>query len=93
MQRYAEIAFTSYGRDSAPSGLNYCRHIQGMTLLTAIEFMSMEQLLADLLPETSSQEEAALLQLHARLQAIYASQSELHTSRDRLRALRLQTSK
>jgi hypothetical protein len=62
-----------------------------MTLLTAIEFMSMEQLLADLLPETSPQEEVILLQLHARLQAIYAAQSEMHTSRDRLRTLRLQT--
>jgi len=58
-----------------------------MKLLTPDEFASMERLLADLLPLSDPQEEAALLNMHARLQAIYAAQSELQTSRDRLREL------
>lgn len=62
-----------------------------MTLLTPEEFSRMEQLLADLLPETDPLEEAALLHLHARLRGIYTAQSDLRASRDRLRVLRLQT--
>ena len=62
-----------------------------MTLLTPQEFAQMERLLADLLPFTRSEEEAALLQLHARLQVIYEAQSGLNASRDRLRALGSQT--
>lgn len=53
-----------------------------MTLLTPQEFAQMERLLADLLPHTRSEEEAALLQLHARLQVIYEAQSGLNASRD-----------
>ncbi len=64
-----------------------------MTLLTHDEFVRMEQILADLLPETDGREEAALLQLHARLQAIYAAQSDLQASRDRLKALQSRTGK
>lgn len=62
-----------------------------MTPLTPQEFAQMERLLADLLPNTRSEEEAALLQLHARLQVIYEAQSGLNESRDRLRALGSQT--
>ena len=62
-----------------------------MTLLTPQEFAQMERLLADLLPHTRAEEEAALLQLHARLQVIYEAQSGLNASRDRLRELGSQT--
>jgi len=58
-----------------------------MTPILSAELDQMERLLADLLPETTSQEEAQILQLHARLQTIYEAQSELHASRDRLMAL------
>lgn len=58
-----------------------------MTLLTPQEFAQMERLLAGLLPHTRAEQEAALLQLHARLQVIYESQSGLNASRDRLIAL------
>jgi len=58
-----------------------------MTLLTNQEFAQMERLLADLLPHTRPDEEAALLHLHARLQLIYEAQSGLNASRDRLMAL------
>ena len=62
-----------------------------MTLLTPKEFTQMERLLADLLPHTRPEEEAALLQLHARLQLIFEAQSGLNASRDRLMALGSQT--
>ncbi|MEP3329105.1 hypothetical protein [Sedimentitalea sp.] len=58
-----------------------------MTLLTPKEFTQMERLLADLLPHTRPKEEAALLQLHSRLQIIFEAQSGLNASRDRLMAL------
>lgn len=64
-----------------------------MTLLTLEEFAQMERLLADLLPHTQPEEEAALLQLHARLQLIFEAQSGLNASRDRLMALGSQTSR
>ena len=53
----------------------------------------MEQLLADLLPHCDPSEESALLSLHARLEAIRASQQTLNTARKRLRALRSQTAR
>ena len=62
-----------------------------MSLITPEEFARMERLLAELLPDSNPQEEASLLQMHARLQAIYAAQSGLQASRDRLMALRSQT--
>ncbi|MCE8509214.1 hypothetical protein KBY28_12230 [Ruegeria pomeroyi] len=58
-----------------------------MTLITPAEFTQMEALLADLLPNCSEDEDAQLLQLHARLQAIYVAQAGLKASRDRLVAL------
>ena len=58
-----------------------------MTLLTPNEFDRMERLLANLLAESDAQEEVALLQLHARLQTMFAAQSGLQASRDRLKAL------
>jgi len=61
-----------------------------MTFLTSDEFARMERLLADLLPHCDAAEEAALLHVHQRLEAIYASQSELNTSRNRLKALQSQ---
>ncbi len=61
-----------------------------MSLLTPDEFTRMERLLADLLPVCDDDEEAAILALHTRLQSIYATQSGLHASRDRLMALRSQ---
>ena len=62
-----------------------------MDLMTPNEFARMERLLAELLPDSNPQEEAALLQMHARLQAIYGAQSGLQASRDRLMALRSRT--
>lgn len=62
-----------------------------MTPLTPQEFAQMERLLADLLPHTQPEEEAALQQLHARLQMIFEKQSGLNASRDRLMALGSQT--
>jgi len=62
-----------------------------MKLLTSDEYAKMEQLLADLLPSCDDRETADLLKLHARLQSIYAAQSSLHTSHDRLMALGSQT--
>jgi len=59
-----------------------------MDLMTPDEFDRMERMLADLLPDSNPQEEKALLQMHARLQAIYDAQSGLQASRDRLMALR-----
>jgi len=64
-----------------------------MALLTPNEYARMEQLLADLLPLTDGPDEAALLNLHARLQSIYASQSNLQASRDRLTALQSRTAR
>lgn len=61
-----------------------------MSLLTRDELDRMERLLAELLPAASDAEEGALLHIHARLQAIYAAQSHLQKSRDRLMALRSQ---
>lgn len=61
-----------------------------MNLIAPDEFARMEQLLADLLPETKGQEEACLLKLHARLQALYQAQSGLQASRNRLMALQSQ---
>jgi len=58
-----------------------------MTLITPAEFAQMEALLADLLPNCCAEEEAQLLHLHARLQAIYVAQAGLQASRDRLLAL------
>jgi len=62
-----------------------------MDLMTPEEFARMERLLAELLPGSTSKEESSLLQMHARLQAIYGTQSGLQASRDRLMALRSQT--
>jgi len=62
-----------------------------MAILTAAEFDRMERLLAALLPQADAEEEVVLLQLHSRLQAIYAAQSSLQASRNRLRALQSQT--
>lgn len=62
-----------------------------MTLLTPKEFDQMERLLADLLPVSDEREEVILLQLHARLQTLFAAQSGLQASRDRLKALQSQT--
>ena len=64
-----------------------------MTLLNPDEYTRMEQLLAGLLPECNAREEAALLHLHARLQAIYAAQRDLNTARDRLLSIRSQTAR
>ena len=61
-----------------------------MVLLSQSEFTQMEHLLAGLLADVTIQEEEKILLLHARLQAIYAAQFKMHTSRDRLRSLRLQ---
>lgn len=61
-----------------------------MHLLSPDEFAQMEQLLADLLPNCDDRETADLLRWQERLQSIYASQSSLHASNDRLMALRLQ---
>lgn len=61
-----------------------------MTLLMPDEFDQMERLLAALLPQADAEEEVVLLQLHSRLQAIYAAQSGLQASRDRLRSLQSQ---
>ena len=58
-----------------------------MTLLTQIEFAHMERLMADLLGQCDPQEEVLLLDLHTRLVDIYAAQSGLSRSRDRLRAI------
>lgn len=66
-------------------------HDPSMSILTPEEFLQMERLLADLLPHTRPEEEAALLYLHARLQVIYTAQSCLNASRDRLMALGSQT--
>lgn len=62
-----------------------------MILLTSEEFLLMERLLADLLPVADAKEEAALLNLHARLRTIFNAQSNLHASRDRLKVLQSQT--
>ena len=62
-----------------------------MNLIASDEFARMEQLLAELLLEAEWQEEASLLHLHARLQALYQAQSRLKASRDRLMALQSQT--
>lgn len=51
----------------------------------------MERLLADLLSSCDDSEVVNLLSLHARLQAIYAAQSGLQASRDRLMALQSRT--
>ena len=64
-----------------------------MTLVKPDEFARMERLLAELLPTTDGPEEARLLQLHARLQGIFAAQAGLQASRDRLTALQSQTAK
>ena len=64
-----------------------------MALLTQSEFVKMEHLLAGLLVDATLREEEEILLLHARLQVIYKAQSELHASRARLTALRLQTGK
>lgn len=58
-----------------------------MPMLSATEFKQMESLMAGLLPSCCAEEEAQLLHLHARLQAIYVAQVGLQASRDRLLAL------
>lgn len=58
-----------------------------MPILSATEFKQMESLMAGLLPSCCAEEEAQLLRLHARLQAIYVAQAGLQESRDRLMAL------
>ncbi|MCV2891277.1 hypothetical protein [Ruegeria aquimaris] len=62
-----------------------------MDLIAPTEFAFMEAMLAELLQHCNDMEEGQLLQLHARLQAIYAAQSKLHASRNRLMALQSQT--
>ena len=62
-----------------------------MSFLTSDEFAQMERLLADLLSTCDDSEVVNLLSLHARLQAIYAAQSGLQASRDRLMALQSRT--
>jgi len=55
-----------------------------MGLITNEDFEAMERLLANLLPHCDEGEEVALLGLHNRLEAIFASQSDLQSARDRL---------
>lgn len=62
-----------------------------MRLLPPAEFDALERLLADLLPHCEAREEAALLQLHTRLEAIFASQKYLPCSKERLTALQSRT--
>ena len=58
-----------------------------MRPITQTEFSAMERLMSNLIDSCGPIEEAALLQLHARLSAIYAAQGTLEASRDRLKAL------
>lgn len=64
-----------------------------MTLITDDEFAAMERLLAGLLADATSAEEAGILTLHDRLQRIHAAQEGLRASRDRLTALTKQTAR
>ena len=61
-----------------------------MILLTPDDFARMERLLANLLPQCDAVEEAKVLHLHARLQAIFTAQSTLLSSKDRLTQLQSQ---
>ncbi len=72
-----------------------CAHgqIAQMKPISADEFTRMERLMANLLPDCTAEEEAALLTLHQRLEAIYASQSDLNASRSRLTALQSRTAR
>ncbi len=69
------------------------QHLYCMSMLAPDEFTRMERLMADLLPACSVQEEAVLLELHARLLSIHAAQSSLRISRNRLMELQLQTAR
>ena len=62
-----------------------------MNLLTDTEFARMEHLLAGLLSDATSTEEAAILTLHDRLKRIHEAQQGLRNSRDRLLSLQSQT--
>lgn len=77
--------------NSVPPGTRLFMQISRMTLLSEHEFEQMEHLLADLLTSCDEREEANLLGLHARLQAIFEQQKALNSSRKRLKALQSQT--
>ena len=68
-----------------------CFTITAMQPITPEEFKAMEKLMANLLPHCDAQEEVKLLGLHARLDAIYASQSGINASRQRLLIIQSQT--
>jgi hypothetical protein len=87
IQRIRCTNFAQNGKASLPRHQKFGDDL-AMMIITADEFARMERLLADLLPECDAGQEAALLQLHTRLQAIFAEQSGLNASRDRLTALR-----
>jgi len=73
--------------------MSFLANSLAMKRQTPEEFAGMERLLADLLLLSDPEEEDALMRLHARLQEIYAAQSDLQTSRDLLMALQSQTAR
>lgn len=64
-----------------------------MAPISPDEYAQMERLMAALLPHCDPAEEAALLALHNKLETIFEAQSELCTSRSRLKALQSQTAR
>ena len=61
-----------------------------MQPITQDEFEAMEHLLANLLSHCDKCEEVALLGLYSKLEAIFATQSDLHSTREHLMALQSQ---
>ena len=64
-----------------------------MQIISPEEFNAMEQLLANLLNHANEEEESKILTIHQRLQTVFQNQSDLRSSKDRLLALRSQTSR
>lgn len=62
-----------------------------MVLLSEIEFIEMERLLADLLASASGSEEQTILLVHARLKAILESQQDLRGTKAHLLSLTART--